>query len=264
KNDVLTISYLGYNTQTIIIDNQNNITVRLTEDTAKLDEVVVVAYGTQTKSSLTGSVSSLNNDNLDELPYSRVDQALQGKIAGVQIQNISSEVGEAPQITIRGLSSISANSSPLVVVDGFPIADALEFINPSSIKSIEVLKDASSTALYGSRGANGVILVTTKNGSLTPTYSFKTFTGFKRAYKQIDALDAYEYTDMLLNERQTIENFEAAQNGTTPSLLTYTDRERAQRIVANETGGTNWSEESQRSLTQIKNYQLDISGGNSN
>lgn len=263
-DDVITVSYVGFNAQTFIISGQNNVTVQLSEDLAKLDEVVVVAYGTQKKSSLTGSVSSLDNENLDELPYSRVDQALQGKIAGVQIQNVSSEIGESPQITIRGLSSISANSSPLVVVDGFPIADALEFINPSSIKSIEVLKDASSTALYGSRGANGVILVTTKSGSLTPTYSFKSFTGFKRAYRQIDALDGFEYTDMLLNERQTIENFEAAQNGTTPSLLTYSDRERAQRIVAAETGGTNWSEESQRGMTQINNYQLDISGGNSN
>src|SRR5690606_4816106 len=126
--------------------------------------------GTQKKSSLTGAVASLENKNLDELPYSRVDQSLQGKIAGVQIQNVSSEVGTAPQINIRGLSSISANTSPLIVVDGFPIADALEFINPSSIKSIEVLKDASSTALYGSRGANGVILITTKNGSLQPKY----------------------------------------------------------------------------------------------
>ena len=263
NNDIVTVSYVGFVSQTFIVRNQNNVIIKMTEDMAKLDEIVVVAYGTQKKSSLTGSVSSLNNDNLDELPYSRIDQALQGKIAGVQIQNISSEIGESPQITIRGLSSISANSSPLIVVDGFPIADALEFINPSSIKSIEVLKDASSTALYGSRGASGVILITTKSGSLTPTYSFKSFTGFKRAYKQIDALDGFEYTDMLLNERQTIENFEAAQNGTTPSILTYTTRERAQRIVATETGGTNWSEESQRGTAQINNYQLDISGGNS-
>jgi len=264
NDDVVTISYVGFISQTVIINGQNNLIINLQEDTAKLDEIVVVAYGTQKKSSLTGAVSSLNNKNLDELPYSRIDQGLQGKIAGVQIQNISSEIGESPQITIRGLSSISANSSPLIVVDGFPIADALEFINPSSIKSIEVLKDASSTALYGSRGANGVILITTKNGSLIPKYSFKSYTGFKRAYKQIDALDGFEYTDMLLNERQTIENFEAAQNGTTPRLLTYTDRERAQRIIATETGGTNWSEEAQRSFAQINNYQLDISGGNTN
>lgn len=264
KNEVITISYIGYVSQTIVVDGQNNIIVSMTEDVEKLDEIVVVAYGTQSKSTITGSVSSLSNDNLDELPYSRIDQALQGKIAGVRVQNVSSEIGEAPQISIRGLSSISANSSPLVVVDGFPMADALEFINPSSIKSIEVLKDASSTALYGSRGANGVILVTTKSGSLTPTYTFKTFTGFKSAYRQIDALDGFEYTDMLLNERQTIENFEAAQNGTTPNILSYSDRERAQRMIAAETGGTNWAEESQRGAAQINNYQLDISGGNTN
>ncbi|WP_417290331.1 SusC/RagA family TonB-linked outer membrane protein [Corallibacter sp.] len=263
-NDVVTVSYLGYVSQTLIIDGQNNVVISLAEDTAKLDEVVVVAYGEQKKSSLTGAVSSLKNENLDELPYSRVDQSLKGKIAGVQVQNISSEIGEAPQITIRGLSSISASSAPLVVVDGFPMADALEFISPSSIKSIEVLKDASSTALYGSRGANGVILITTKEGSIEPQYSFKTFTGFKEAYKQVDVLDPFQYTDMLLNERQAVENFEAQQNGTEPAVLDYSDRERAQRIIAQETGGTNWTEEAQRNLAMITNYQLDISGGNSN
>jgi TonB-linked SusC/RagA family outer membrane protein len=259
--DVLQVSFIGYVTQTIIIKDQSRLMIVLAEDKQSLDEVVVVAYGTQTKSSLTGSVSSLSNKNLDELPYSRVDQALQGKIAGVVVQNISSEVGESPQISIRGLSSISANSSPLIVVDGFPMADAFEFISPASIKSIEVLKDASSTALYGSRGANGVILITTKEGSTTPRYSFKSFSGFKKAYKQVDVLDGFEYTEMLLNERQQVENFNAAENGTEPRILDFSNRERAQRIVATETGGTNWSEESQRDFAQINNYQFDISGG---
>ncbi|SFW51613.1 TonB-linked outer membrane protein, SusC/RagA family [Sinomicrobium oceani] len=264
EKDVLTISYVGYVSENIIVTDQRSVTVSLREDTAQLDEVVVIAYGTQKKSSLTGAVASLENKNLDELPYSRVDQSLQGKIAGVQIQNVSSEVGTAPQINIRGLSSISANTSPLIVVDGFPIADALEFINPSTIKSIEVLKDASSTALYGSRGANGVILITTKNGSLQPRYVFKTFTGFKKAYEQIDVLDAYQYTDMLLRERQLVEDYNAAQNGTTPSVLTHSDREMAQRIIADRTGGTDWAAESQRGVAHIKNYQFDVSGGNSN
>ncbi|RNL87113.1 TonB-dependent receptor [Sinomicrobium pectinilyticum] len=264
ENDVVSISYIGYVTENIIVTSQNNITVTLEEDTEQLDEVVVIAYGTQKKSSLTGAVASLENKNLDELPYSRVDQSLQGKIAGVQIQNVSSEVGTAPQINIRGLSSISANTSPLIVVDGFPIADALEFINPSSIKSVEVLKDASSTALYGSRGANGVILITTKNGSLQPKYVFKTFTGFKKAYEQIDVLDAYEYTDMLLRERQMIEDYTAMQNGTAPTVLRHSDREMAQRIIADKTGGTDWADESQRGVAHIKNYQFDVSGGNSN
>lgn len=264
ENDVVSVSYIGFVNQTFIVNGQNDVKISLVEDTTQLDEVVVVAYGTQQKSSITGSVSSLNNKNLDELPYSRVDQSLQGKIAGVRIQNTSSSVGEAPQISIRGLSSISASSSPLIVVDGFPISDALEFLNPSSIKSIEVLKDASSTALYGSRGANGVILITTKNGSIEPRYTFKTFTGFKDAYKQIDALNAYEYTDMLLRERQFVENYEATQNGTTPATLTYTDRELAQRIIADATGGTDWSKASQRDHAMIQNYQFDISGGNTN
>ncbi|SHJ15894.1 TonB-linked outer membrane protein, SusC/RagA family [Mesonia phycicola] len=262
ENDVVTISYVGFKTQTFIVSGPESIEVSLEEDASTLDEVVVVAYGTQKKSSVTGSVARLENENLDELPYSTVDQALKGKLAGVSIQNVSSEVGTSPQISIRGLTSISANSSPLVVVDGFPIADGLEFINPSSIKSVEVLKDASSTALYGSRGANGVILVTTKNGSTTPKYSFKTFTGFKSPYKELDVLDAFEYTDLLLNQRQLVEDYEAAQNGTTPQTLDYSDRERAQRIVAAGSGGADWTEEAQRSTPTIKNYQFDVSGGN--
>ncbi len=264
KNALLVISYIGYTNLVTPVKINTKLTIVLKEDAGELDEIVVVAYGTQKKSSITGAVSKLTNTNLDELPYSSIDQALKGKIAGVQIQNVSSEVGESKQINIRGLSSISANSSPLTVVDGFPIPDALEFISPSSIKSIEVLKDASSTALYGSRGANGVILITTKEGSLIPKYSFKTFTGFKKAYKQVDVLDAFEYTDLLLNERQKIEDYEANLNGVSPRVLDYTDRERAQRIVATETGGTDWTYEAQRSAAKISNYQFNISGGNSN
>ena len=262
--DELAISFIGYTTQKITVGTATNVTVNLAEDVEQLEAVVVVAYGTQQKSSLTGSVSSLDNKNLDELPYSTVDQALQGKIAGVQIQNISSEVGTSPQISVRGLSSISASSSPLIVVDGFPISDALSFINPSSIESIEVLKDASSTALYGSRGANGVILVTTKEGSLTPRYTFKAFTGFKQAYKQVDVLNTFEYTDMLLSERQRAADFEAAQNGTEPERLFYSEREIAQRTVAEQSGGTNWPDAAQRDLATITNYQFDISGGTPN
>ncbi len=264
KGTVLNISFIGFTTQTYVVDKNTPIKITLVEDKELLDEIVIVAYGEQKKSSITGSVAQLNNKNLDELPYSRVDQALQGKIAGVQVQNVSGSVGEAPQISIRGLSSISANSSPLVVVDGFPIAEGLEFVNPNSIKSIEVLKDASSTALYGSRGANGVILVTTKDGGITPKYTFKAFTGFKSPVKSSDVMNAYEYTDMLRNERQTIENLEAQQNGTTPSVIDYTDRERSMRIVSDQAGISDYQELAQRDQSRISSYQFDVSGGNAN
>ena len=132
------VSFIGKQSRVILLDGSTEISIELSDEKTKLDEVVVVGYGTQKKSSITGSVSKLENTNLDENAVSRVDKALQGRIAGLQIQNISTEVGEAPQIRIRGLGSISASSDPLVVVDGFPVQNALEFINPSTIESVEV------------------------------------------------------------------------------------------------------------------------------
>lgn len=262
-NSSLQISFMGKITRTITVDGKKEIAIALTDESTNLDEVVVVGYGTQKKSSITGSVSKLENTNLDENTVSRVDKALQGRIAGLQIQNVSSEVGEAPQIRIRGLGSISASSDPLVVVDGFPVQNGLEFINPSTIESIEVLKDASSTAIYGSRGANGVIIVTTKGGSESKTlYEFKTFFGVKSVYQKVDLLDTYGYTDMLRNERQQHENYMAGVNGTMPTQIAYSAREKGMRNVAdNSNGGTDWQDEGIRNFATIKNYQLNVSGG---
>lgn len=264
SGDVISFSYVGKKPIEFEITDQQSIDVAL-EDSNVLDEVVVVGYGTQKKSSLTGSVAQLENKNLEELPYSNVSNAIKGKIAGVRVQNTSGDVGDAPEITVRGTGSISLSSSPLVVVDGFPFDDGLQFINPSTIKSIEVLKDASSTAIYGSRGANGVILVTTKNGKPGETkYEFKTFTGFKKAWKQTDILDVYEYSDLDRSRDQRVENFEAAQEGREPNRVNYTDRNIGKRTIADNIGGpTNWQEEALRDPATIKSYQLNISGGNS-
>ncbi|MCC9064847.1 SusC/RagA family TonB-linked outer membrane protein [Flavobacterium piscisymbiosum] len=266
ENSSIQVSFVGMKTRVVLVNGQRNITISLVEDSKNLDEVVVVGYGTQKKSSITGSVSKLENTNLDEIPVSRVDKALQGRIAGLQIQNTTSEVGEAPQIRIRGMGSISASSDPLVVVDGFPISNGLEFINPSTIESIEVLKDASSTAIYGSRGANGVILVTTKSGSETKTlYQFKSFFGVKSVYEKIDMYDTYEYTDMLRRERQLQENYTAGLSGAVPATIGYTSREKGMREVANHSGGgTDWQDEGIRNFATIKNYELNVSGGGKN
>ncbi|MGV3459789.1 MAG: SusC/RagA family TonB-linked outer membrane protein [Flavobacterium sp.] len=261
-NETLQITYMGMQTVVVILKGEREITATMQIATTDLDEVVVVGYGTQKKSSVTGSVSKLENENLDEITGSRVDKSLQGRIAGLQIQNITTEVGEAPQIRIRGLGSISASSNPLVVVDGFPIENGLEYINPSTIESIEVLKDASSTAIYGSRGANGVILVTTKEGSDTKTvYEFKSYFGVKQSYKNLDLLDTFEYTEMLRNERQLNENYVAGLNGTTPATIAFTSREKGMRQVAINSGEIDWQKEGQRGVAQIKNYQLNVSGG---
>lgn len=263
ENSSLQVSFIGMTTRVVLVNGQKEITIPLEDESKSLDEVVVVGYGTQKKSSITGSVSKLENTNLDENTVSRVDKALQGRIAGLQIQNITSEVGEAPQIRIRGMGSISASSDPLVVVDGFPVQNGLEFINPSTIESVEVLKDASSTAIYGSRGANGVIIVTTKAGSETKTlYEFKSFFGVKSVYEKIDMYDTYSYTDMLRNERQLHENYLAGIENRVPSTIAYTSREKGMRQVANNSnGGTDWQDEGTRSFATIKNYQLNVSGG---
>lgn len=261
-SETLNISYIGMATVVVILNGEREVSITMKGESTTLDEVVVVGYGTQKKSSITGSVSKLENENLDEITNSRVDKALQGRIAGLQIQNITSEVGEAPQIRIRGLGSISASSNPLVVVDGFPIENGLEFINPSTIESIEVLKDASSTAIYGSRGANGVILVTTKEGSNTKTiYEFKSYFGVKQAYKNVDLLDTDGYTNMLRNERQINENYLAGLQGREPGVIDFTGREKGMREVARQSGEIDWQKEGLRGLATIKNYQLNVSGG---
>ena len=160
----LVFSFVGFTAQTVEVGNKSTIDVMLVPVASSMDEVVVIGYGTQRKSHLTGAVSKYKNEKLDETPVSRLDQALQGKIAGVQIQNVSSEAGSDPKIRIRGTSSINAGADPLVVVDGHIVPDGLAFVNMADVESVEVLKDAASSAIYGSRGASGVILITTKSG----------------------------------------------------------------------------------------------------
>lgn len=163
---VLSISYVGYSTKEITVGNQTNINVTLEADN-ELDEIVVIGYGTQRKSDLTGSVSSVSSEDLTAAPVSRVDQALQGRASGVQVTQTSGAPGAGTVIRVRGGNSITGSNEPLWVIDGIVVGTNfnLNNINSNDIKSIEILKDASSIAIYGSRGANGVVLVTTKNGS---------------------------------------------------------------------------------------------------
>lgn len=163
-NDVLQISYIGYATQTITVGNQTNMQIILSEDTQALDELIVVGYGVQRKSDLTGALSRVTEEQIKERPVQNALQALQGKVTGVDISS-NNRPGELASIRIRGNRSINASNEPLYVVDGIPLASgSMTDINPNDISSIEVLKDASATAIYGSRGANGVVLVQTKKG----------------------------------------------------------------------------------------------------
>ena len=196
---IVSFSYLGFTTKYITVGKSTTMKVMLEEATNMLDDVVVIGYGTQKRSSVTGSVAKLKSDKFENAPVSRLDNAIQGKIAGVRVQSISSEAGADTKINIRGISSVSAGSGPLLVVDGQPMPDGFSALNSADVESVEVLKDAASAAIYGSRGANGVILVTTKSGKSGETkYYFKTTSGVKEAYETYDIMSSKDYVERFI------------------------------------------------------------------
>ena len=225
----LVISYIGYKSQEIAVNGKTDFKVVLAEDTEVLDEVVVVGYGVQRKSDLTGSVASVKtSDALKATPTGNISDALQGRMAGVSVLSGSGDPSSDNTIRVRGVNSISGEGGPLVVIDGF-IGGSLKTLNPADIQSIEVLKDASATAVYGSRGANGVILVTTKTPSKDHmTVSFNAFANFKTVAEYPDVLSPYEFANLAnaygkeYNESQgkapvtyySAEDLEAFKNGT--------------------------------------------------
>ena len=192
SGEVLQFSYIGFVTQLQVIKDQKTMAISLAEDMATVDEVVVIGYGTQKKSHLTGAISKVVNESLDQIAVSRVDDALVGQVSGVNIQATEGEAGSDPTIRIRGTGSLAGSSSPLIVVDGLAVdSDFLGSLDMNDVESFEVLKDAASSAIYGSRGANGVILISTKKGKEGKTkFSYNTFTGFKEARHS----DAYTFS----------------------------------------------------------------------
>lgn len=192
-----TFTYVGYETQTLsgynIRENTTlSLVVKMNSTVASLDQVVVVGYGTQKRKDLTGSVASVGSKDIKDLAVTRVDQALLGKVAGVQVKPVSGEPGVAPQIRIRGIGSISAGAGPLYVVDGFPTTN-IETLNPNDIETLDILKDASATAIYGSRGSNGVVIINTRRGRVgKPTITFDTYTGWQKVAKRPKFMTAME------------------------------------------------------------------------
>lgn len=188
----LVFSYVGFATKEMLVNKRSSVDLVMEEIVSALDQVVVVGYGTQKKKDLTGAVSSIDANQIKDLPVSRVDQALLGKMAGVQVIPVSGEPGASPQIRIRGIGSISAGASPLYVVDGFPTTN-IETLNPNDIESMDILKDASATAIYGSRGSNGVIIINTKRGkSGKPKFSFDTYSGWQKIAKKPEFMNSME------------------------------------------------------------------------
>lgn len=192
-NAVLVVSYIGYIQQEIPVAGKKELTVRLKEDTQSLDEVIVVGYGSVKKSNLTSSVSKMTDESLKDRPVTTVGEAFQGQLAGVQAQASNGGIpGEEMTIRIRGVNTVNGDSSPLYVIDGVP-RDNMSDVNPSDIASIQILKDASATAIYGSRGANGVVLIETKTGKGKPVVSFNAYYGLQTPEHKLDLMTPNEY-----------------------------------------------------------------------
>ncbi|MEI6062732.1 MAG: SusC/RagA family TonB-linked outer membrane protein, partial [Bacteroidota bacterium] len=242
--DVLVFSFLGYATREIAIKGQSAIDVVLTETATNLEQIVVVGYGTQRKSDLTGAVVSVKAADIEKIPAATTDQVLQGRASGVTVTSNTGMPGAPLQIRVRGIGTIN-NSSPLFVVDGFPVDD-IGYINPADIASMEVLKDASSTAIYGARGANGVILVTTKSGKAgVPVITFDTYFGSSKMWKKPELLNASQWA-MLKDEALTNAGLDPI-----PALVDYQSLGQ----------GTDWVKEVTQTAA-TRNLNFSVSGGN--
>ena len=244
--DKLQVSYIGY--KTIIVEAVDNMLVELVTEATALDEVVVVGYGTMRKSDLTGSIASVSGENLTKMASPDVLSALVGRAPGVRVVSSGSVDGRT-KIRIRGVGTIN-NSDPLYVVDGFSTSD-ISYIAPSDIESLEVLKDASATAIYGSRGANGVILITTKKGSVQKTnVSVNAFFGLRNASNYLDVLDAVDYAHARY-EALGAENMEPTTEQ--QAFLNY--------AINNNLAGTDWQKEVTHTGI-VQNYNITVNGGN--
>lgn len=253
---ILSISYIGYVAQEIPIKNQTSLNILLKEDSEMLDEVVVVGYGVQKKSDVTGSVTSVSKERLEKLPVTNVLQAVQGAAAGVTITQASSIPGDAPSALVRGQNSINANSGPYIVVDGVPInktGGSLNDIAPSDIESMEILKDASATAIYGTNGANGVILITTKRGkSGKPSIKYSGYVGFEDFSNKLKFSNGSEII-------QRYKDYVAINPGETM----YNENVKYQAEVDNYNAGiqTDWVYGEASRTGIITDHNVSVSGG---
>jgi len=246
-NATLVFSFIGYATQEVAVAGRNAINIQLAPELLGLDEVVVIGYGTARRSDIVGSTSSVSTTDVIKQPAPRIDQALQGRSPGLVIQNTNASPDANFTIRIRGANSLSGSNDPLVVIDGF-VGGNLSTINPNEIESLEVLKDASSTAIYGSRGANGVILVTTKKGTVgkKALVEYNGYVSVGQLAKRIDVLPAWQYA-------KTINEHRLESGGS----AIFTD---AQIADLKASGGTDWQDEVYRNALQ-QSHQVSVSGG---
>ncbi len=286
---VLTITYIGYIPQEIAVGQQSTLNIRLLEDTKKLDEVVVIGYGTQKKSDVTTAVSSISSDNLKERAAVNFGEAMAGQIPGVQIQQTNgSPGGEGLTVRVRGVGSITQSNDPLYVVDGYPMeGGAFRLLNPSDIESIQILKDASSTAIYGSRGANGVVIITTKKGKKgKPVVNLNAYVGFQQREKEVEMMNRDQYVEWFKDGRNQAwldAKVIAADPDKSPHTINDSNTRRAlypsastQYMIPDGTGGYKYNFHDPASVAQMEDnnwqnllfqnamlqqYELSVSGG---
>lgn len=251
---VLVFSYIGFQTLEVNVDGRGVINARLQIDSSSLDEVVVVGYGATRKSDLTGSVVSISGNDLAEQAKSSVSETLTGRLAGVQVLSSEGSPDAEINIRIRGNGSLTQDSSPLIIVDGFPV-NSMSDISPTDIKSISVLKDASSTAIYGSRGANGVIIITTKDGSRGEiNVNFNTFYGFQKIANTLGVLNPedyvkWQYEYALLRDSENLDSYEN-YFGHWQDYDQYIGKE-----------GNNWQKQVYANMGEVQSHDLAIRGG---
>ena len=266
ENDTLVFSSIGYVTQEVPVNGREVVDVALADDVQSLSEVVVVGYGTQKKADVTGAIATVSSEQIKDRPVTNFTEALAGQMAGVQVQQIDGAPGGAGlSVRVRGIGSISAGSSPLYVVDGYPIEGDISMISPNDITSIQVLKDASATAIYGSRGGNGVVIVTTKTGQIgKPQVAFNTYVGLQQVARQVDMMNSGEYVQWFIDGHNNAWVQEGGNindpNEARPSLNYQIPEEyRTPKNLPN----TTWQDEIFRTAP-MHSYQLSVSGGNEN
>ena len=251
SEDILQFSFIGYESQEILVGNRTTIDVVLEEDLEQLEEVVVVGYGTQRKADLTGSVVRVTTEETTDLPNFSVLQSIQGRVPGVNITS-PERPGQDPSLNIRGNNSLTASNSPLIVVDGIIYWGSISDFNPNDIETIDILKDASATAVYGSRAANGVLLITTKKGRTEkPRFNFNAYYGIDQAAGLIDVMDGERYLEKTDDYNEIL-----LSNNPDASLIELTNIEKENLANGRE---TDWVDLSTRTGA-IQNYHLSVSG----
>jgi len=273
ENATLVFSFVGMKSQEIKVGNQSTLNVILTDETIGLEEVVAIGYGTQKKKDLTGAIASIESKQIEKIPTNGIDKALQGQVAGLQISSTSGAPGGNTTILVRGISSITGGVEPLFVVDGYPVtsvgySNPLSTINPNDIESVDVLKDASATAIYGSRGSNGVVIITTKRGKTgKPKIEFDVYTGIQEVAHKIDMMNAKQFSSWLIDARNNgyLDNTPSGNisddNSKRGNSYKISDKYKDAAYLESIGEGTDWQDAIFRQAL-MQNYQLSVSGGN--